>query len=476
MKTIKKVITFMLTAALLATATLVFASAAGASVSVSSSSLTVGDTLTVSVNMSMGSGKIAAAEGTLSFDSSVLEYTSGTNTNLISGGKVKMVNYGDNEKSSLSFSIKFKAKAAGTSSLKLSGSVADYDNESSVYNVSASKLVTVKSKAALSNDATLKSLSGSYGSLSPSFSPNVTSYSVTVPSSVTTYTMSAKANHSGAKVTVSGSKTLSIGKNTRTVTVTAEDGITKKSYTVTVTREKGNESSHTSSDTVSKASSNTSSAVSSVPVGTTFTIDGVNYTVKTDWPAETSLPVGFTAIEYQIGGHNIAALKSEGGTVLVYASDGNGNEKFVIYNSDGSFEEFRTIVYNGKCYILTEKDRTVAVPAGFKTAQADILGKAERVWTDSNGRTLIYAISDSGEKGFYLYDQSSGTVEPFVSETLSDDSSQATSSEGWLDSYRNNSDALFKTVIAETLAIVVLTAALVVFIILYARKRRDFSE
>jgi hypothetical protein len=100
------------------------------------------------------------------------------------------------------------------------------------------KTYTITVVRAKSSDATLKILMVSSGSLSPSFNANTTSYSVRVLYNITGITITGTANHSAA--TVSGNvtnKTLSTGNNTVTIKVTAEDGTTTKTYTVTVSRD-----------------------------------------------------------------------------------------------------------------------------------------------------------------------------------------------------------------------------------------------
>lgn len=71
------------------------------------------------------------------------------------------------------------------------------------------------------------------------FRANKTSYSVTVPEEVETVEVYAKAQDPKSKISGIGKKKLQNGKNTATITVTAEDG-TKKSYTINITR-KGQE-------------------------------------------------------------------------------------------------------------------------------------------------------------------------------------------------------------------------------------------
>ena len=91
--------------------------------------------------------------------------------------------------------------------------------------------------AFLSDDATLSALSLS-GIDIGTFSSAVTSYTASVAHGVATTAVTATANHSGASVSIAPGAGVSLaeGANTIAVTVTAEDGLTTKTYTVTVTR------------------------------------------------------------------------------------------------------------------------------------------------------------------------------------------------------------------------------------------------
>ncbi len=94
---------------------------------------------------------------------------------------------------------------------------------------------------AKSNNANLHSLAVSGNGavvLTPAFSPNITQYTATVPNRYTdAFLYNIKED---AKAVVTGdtnSKNLQVGENTLSLTVTAEDGKTTKTYTVVVTRE-----------------------------------------------------------------------------------------------------------------------------------------------------------------------------------------------------------------------------------------------
>ncbi len=98
-----------------------------------------------------------------------------------------------------------------------------------------------------STDATLSGLGISAGALSPSFAPATTTYTVNVANAVASVTVTPTVNETNASVKVNGNSVTSgspsgaiplnnIGANTITVVVTAQDGITTKTYNVTVNR------------------------------------------------------------------------------------------------------------------------------------------------------------------------------------------------------------------------------------------------
>jgi len=94
--------------------------------------------------------------------------------------------------------------------------------------------------------ATLASLHLSNGTLAPAFSTGTTSYTASVANSITSLTVTPKTTAATATVTVNGAAVtsgtasaaiaLNVGANIITTLVTAQDGITTKSYTITVTR------------------------------------------------------------------------------------------------------------------------------------------------------------------------------------------------------------------------------------------------
>ncbi|MCL2462447.1 MAG: cadherin-like beta sandwich domain-containing protein, partial [Defluviitaleaceae bacterium] len=88
-----------------------------------------------------------------------------------------------------------------------------------------------------SNDAALASLTVSEGTLTPGFDAEITEYTVDVDNDADSIIITAAAHDPNAEVTGdTGTKNLTVGENTFTVTVTAEDGTTAQDYIITVNR------------------------------------------------------------------------------------------------------------------------------------------------------------------------------------------------------------------------------------------------
>lgn len=106
--------------------------------------------------------------------------------------------------------------------------------------------VTRPSGGALSTNANLANLALSAGALTPSFASSTTSYTASVSHATTSITVTPTLADSTATLSVNGSSAtsgaavgpiaLNVGANVITVVTTAEDGVTTKSYSVTVTR------------------------------------------------------------------------------------------------------------------------------------------------------------------------------------------------------------------------------------------------
>jgi hypothetical protein len=179
---------------------------------------------------------------------------------------------------------------------------------------------TVMIVRAASSDATLRSLTVSSGELY--FDPAVTYYTVKVANSVTNIDVTGTANHSAATVTgnVTG-MALEVGDNAVTITVIAEDGITSKTYTVTIHRSSGtalSDDATLSSLTVSSGELYFDPAVTYYTVNVASEVTNIDVTGTANHPAATvygnvtnqTLGIGYNEV-------NLTVV-AEDGTTVVY--------------------------------------------------------------------------------------------------------------------------------------------------------------
>lgn len=205
--------------------------AGSASVKVSAGSILVGKTVTVTVSYSGGGKNLGAISGAVKYNTSVLDFVSGSSANESTKGTVLLVAAAST--ATHSFTLTFKAKAAGTSSFQLSTDELYALDATNLGRPGASASVTVRT---VSGNADLKSLSVNTGTLSPKFAAGTTAYSVSVANSVSSITVSAASADGNAKVTGTGKQTLKVGSNKINIKVTAENGATK-TYILTVKRD-----------------------------------------------------------------------------------------------------------------------------------------------------------------------------------------------------------------------------------------------
>ncbi|MDI1315851.1 cadherin-like beta sandwich domain-containing protein, partial [Flavobacterium sp.] len=151
------------------------------------------------------------------------------------------------------------------------------------------KTYTLTITRAASADATLSALTTTAGTISPTFASATTSYTASVANATTSITVTPTVNQANATVTVNGSTVasgsasgavaLSVGSNTITTVVTAQDGTTKI-YTITVCR----------ANDVGTASATPTLCINTALTAITHTTSGA-----TGIGTATGLPSGVTA-------------------------------------------------------------------------------------------------------------------------------------------------------------------------------------
>lgn len=372
-------------------------SAADSTISFSSSKPKVNDSVTVNVTVS-ASDSIYSVQFSLKYNPDVLRYESGDGEG--GAGILKVVeSINSKNVKSKKFSFVFTAIAAGASNIQVTDCewVLGMDTEAADF-TGASASITV-SDAAKSDNANLKSLSLSKGTLSPKFSASKTSYTASVANDVTECKVYATAADSAAKVEVSGSSALKVGKNTRTVTVTAASGA-QKTYTITITRlEEG--------DTASSEPDDTSSEPEVNPYETT--VDGAAYTVATDISG-IILPNGFEAGKAEYNGAEVAVAKDKGDNYTVYYLKGEESDTHVPYllSEDGTtFEKLKYAVFGANTYIFADFPENTKAPEGYYQTNTEIGGFNVKAYMSDNPEYTdfyyLYCFFDGGFKT-YRYD------------------------------------------------------------------------
>ncbi len=205
--------------------------AATASISANKTNVTVGETVTINVSVTAAAWNVhitGATTGTYVGDSENGENTSFTKQ------------------------LTFTPTAAGNFTVNMSGDVTEGSNNKTT---SASGSVTIVAKQKeiapstptttetkqqetpqKSNNAKLSNLGFTPNDFK-GFTPSKTSYSATVPNSVSSVNIYANKGQNGQTITGTGKKDLQEGVNQFSIVVTAEDGTTKNTYNLSITRE-----------------------------------------------------------------------------------------------------------------------------------------------------------------------------------------------------------------------------------------------
>ena len=186
--------------------------------------------------------------------------------------------------------------------------------------------------------------------------------------------------------------------------MTAEDGQTTKSYTITVNK-------LDTVDVPSEAETGAETeAVGTTPVvtnGLDVEIDGVSYTVATEFDASL-LPEGYTQSTCTYGGSEVQCGNGNDLTLL-YLQGADGNGAFYIYIPEsGVLSPYVTIDVTAKSILVLPPDESVQIPDGFMETTIQLNGTYKVqgwVWKSDEQQKycVVYGMNESGEKSLYRY-------------------------------------------------------------------------
>ncbi len=447
-------VAFVLLIALLSTT----ASAASASVGISSAnSVTVGNQIRVTVNIS-GGEKIGSWRFSMRYDPSFLEYVSGADSG--GGGGVNFANVVDSGISSNSWTVTFRARKIGSTSLSISDAqIVGFDSMQNMSCNSASKTINIAAAPTLSGENNLSALSVSSGELTPAFASNTTQYTLSVPYEVASLTVSATPKHNAATVAVS-SGDLVVGENTITVTVRAQNGA-EKQYSLKVTRQP------------------------SELADVTVEHDGNLYEVAYD-PVQLTVPAGFTTSNAMLGEKKFLTFLSPGETIqIAYLSTEEQGNWYIFDEETQTFSPFVSVTGRAEPLVILNPPQEAIIPYGYLPTDLSFEEHTISAYgsTDSKKQNvyLVYGMAPDGSCGFYWFFGETGSVVPYFEETVKNPDSenaekQVITLQKSLDSVKKEVD--FWEILALSLGLLssLLFIGLILSLILRKKKKAVDSE
>lgn len=368
--------------------------AASATIAFSNQKPSIGQKVTVSVTVNGGEAMYNATFD-LSYNPDVLKYES-SNITVNAGAGIVKASPAPGGKDKETYTFTFSGIAAGSATISVSGTAYGVDNDLP-FGASAALTVT---DAAKSDNADLKSLSLSVGKLEPSFAASRTKYNVSVANNVTECKVFAAAADAGAKVEILGKNALAVGKNTRSVVVTAPSG-KQKEYSITITRAEEGED---------ESSSEPEKALNEA------VIDGVTYTVLTDI-SDIALPTGFSADTTEYNGTQVAVARDKSGNYTVYFLKSADSESCILYTipeKGNKFEKLKYAAFGDKTYIFADIPDGYTAPDGYyetevKIGEFDVTAYAA---TDSEYTDFYYVYCFyNGKFDTYRYDSAENVLQ-----------------------------------------------------------------
>lgn len=401
-------------------------------ISVSSSEIKKGGTLTVTVSLSC-SEAIGAYSYCLTYDSSVLEYSSGDGYG--SGGTITCAGYGDGSSTSASNSFSFSAVGTGSSYIGTSGAdVYTWGEENcSVSNAGATISVTAKkdtestteTSTSSSDDATtesettgegdetteeaeetteeisdnclLASLEITPGELNPEFSSEVYSYETTVSSEVTSLAINAIADDAKSSVTINGNGNFEPGATSQiTITVTAETGDTHI-YDILVTVDEA------------------------VDTRYVLNVNGTDYYFTQDY-SKLSVPEGFAQITETVDECEIILYSSPNGLIeCAYLTDEEGTTGawYIVDLDAGTITPLISVLSSYTTFIILEPDNSVVKPEGYTAFTYEFSGNGVTAYrySETDDIILVYAMTGDTDPCWYRYDTQIQTFVRYIADT-----------------------------------------------------------
>ena len=358
----------------------------------------------VSVSISVGGDNISAYTIWVSYDSSVLQYNSGSGA-IINGGGGTVAISGT---SAGTISLSFTAIANGSSGIYSSGEVLSIEGDLITTSFGGAT-VTVAPPSNNNNgggnnqnnyedddrssNCYLYSLEVSPGKLDPEFSPYEYEYTVKVEKGTKEIFVSAEADDNKASTRVYGADELKDGENQVEIVVTAENG-SENTYVLNV-------------------------IVGDVLEDVVVNINGGEYKFV-NFEDKIKAPDNFTKTTVKYKEFDVLAFESPNKKItIVCMNDKFNNMGFFIYDKEKqTFTEYKEFSSKLNRYIILPFPEGAKYPDSFVLTEIRILGENTSVYSINEpeyaDKYVFYGMNIDGEEGYYLYDDLEKTFMRFV--------------------------------------------------------------
>lgn len=457
------------------------------SISLSSSSVSKGGSVTVTVSVSC-SEALGAYSYCLSYDSSVLEYTSGDGYG--GGGTISCAGYGDGNIKSASNSFTFSAIASGSSYVGTGSSdVYTWGEEScSVSNAGATITVTAAGGGNGSGDSTtqaattqeqgsteagsttesgestedtedtseetteemsdncfLSSLQITPGELKPEFSKDVYSYETTVPGETTSLAINALPEDSKSSVSIEGNENFEPGKQGHvTIKVTAETGDTHI-YDLMVNVEE------------------------IVDTRAVINVNGIDYYFSQDY-GKVSVPEGFAQSKEKFGDTEVILYTSPNGQIkCAYLTDKDGKNGawYIIDLNAKTAVPLINVQSAYKDFIILEPSDTVSKPEGYSAFSYDFGGDSVTAYhiTENDEIILVYAMNPDSDPSWYRYDTVEKTFVRYTADPAAGTQEEAATNGSFFDQHKDKVLTICIIVVVVMFFLIIVLACMLVHVI-----------
>lgn len=456
------------------------------SISLSSSSVSKGGSVTVTVSVSC-SEALGAYSYCLSYDSSVLEYTSGDGYG--GGGTISCAGYGDGNIKSASNSFTFSAIASGSSYVGTGSSdVYTWGEEScSVSNAGATITVTAAGSGNNGGDSTtqaattqeqgsteagstesgestenteetseetteemsdncfLSSLQITPGELKPEFSKDVYSYETTVPGETTSLAINALPEDSKSSVSIDGNENFEPSKQAHvTIKVTAETGDTHI-YDLTVNVEE------------------------IVDTRAVINVNGTDYYFSQDY-SKISVPEGFAQSKEKFDGTDVILYTSPNGQIkCAYLTDKDGKNGawYIIDLNAKTAVPLINVQSAYKNFIILEPSDNVSKPEGYSSFSYDFGGNTVTAYhvTENDEVILVYAMSPDSDPSWYRYDTVEKTFVRYNADPVTEKQEEAASDGSFFDQHKDKVLTICIIVVVVMFFLIIILACMLVRVI-----------